>query len=83
MELKEIVEFMLSDKHEDRFIAEYQQLDIRIKKLTDFLEKYKNGELNFKTACDYDLLHSQLAFMKAYQYYLGLRADIEDIDVDI
>ena len=83
MELKEIVEFMLSDKYEDRLIAEYQQLDIRIEKLADFLEKYRDGELDFKPACDYDILHSQLTFMKAYQYYLGLRADIEDIDVDV
>ena len=82
MKLKDTVDLMLSDKYDDRLAAEYQQLDIRIEKLEKMLEKYKNDELDFKPACSYDLLHTQLVHMKCYLNTLEVRADLEEIDID-
>ena len=44
MELKDTVELMISSDYNDRFTAEYVQLDIRINKLKAMLEKYKNNQ---------------------------------------
>ena len=46
MELQDTIELMKSSDFKDRFKAEYYQLDIRIKKLSDMLDKYKAGTLN-------------------------------------
>ena len=44
MELKDTVELMISSDYDNRFRAEYHQLDIRIDKLQTMLEKYKNNQ---------------------------------------
>ena len=79
MELERVIELMKSEDYKDRFRAEYYQLEDRIDKLENMLEKYKAGTLNFTPSCSYDLLNSQLKAMNEYLKYLMIRADIEGI----
>lgn len=72
---------MNSPNYQDRFRAEYLQLKIRIEGLTIMLEKYKDGTLNFKPSCSYELLSKQLNTMKLYMMCLEERAAIENIDL--
>lgn len=79
MELNETIEMMQSADYKERFKAEYYQLKIRINKLSTMLEKYKNGTLNFKPSCSYDLLYRQCRHMIEYARCLEERAEIEDV----
>lgn len=81
MELERIIELMKSEDYKDRFRAEYYQLEDRIDKLANMLEKYKAGTLNFTPSCSYDLLNGQLKAMNEYLQYLTIRAEIEGIEV--
>lgn len=82
MELKDTMDLMTSSDFRDRFKAEYYQLDNRIKGLERMLEGYRNNTLNFEPKCSYDLLHSQLVYMKNYKDVLQRRALVESIDLD-
>lgn len=77
--LSETVEMMNSADYKERFKAEYLQLKIRMKGLSNMLKKYKEGTLNFKPSCSYDLLNGQLKTMNMYASYLEERAEIEGI----
>lgn len=77
--LSETVEMMNSADYKERFKAEYLQLKIRMKGLSNMLEKYKEGTLIFKPSCSYDLLNGQLKAMYMYASYLEERAEIEGI----
>ena len=81
MELERLIELMKSEDYKDRFRAEFYQLEDRIDKLSNMLEIYKAGTLNFTPSCDYELLDSQLKAMKSYLQYLMIRAEIEGIDL--
>ena len=81
MELERLIELMKSEDYKDRFRAEYYQLEDRIDKLENMLEKYKAGTLNFTPSCSYDLLNGQLKVMNLYLQYLIERAEIEGIDL--
>lgn len=81
MELERIIELMKSEDYKDRFRAEYYQLEDRIDKLANMLEKYKAGTLNFTPSCSYDLLNGQLKSMLLYLEYLTERAEIEGIEI--
>ena len=80
MELKDTVELMISDDYNNRFRAEYYQLEVRIDKLQTMLEKYKNNQLDFTPKCSYELLSKQLEAMIQYRDCLLERSIIEDID---
>jgi hypothetical protein len=82
MELKDTANLMVSKDFKDRAKAEYYQLDNRIKGLERMLEGYRNNTLDFVPNCSYDLLHTQLVYMKAYRDVLEERAAIENIDLD-
>ena len=77
--LSETVELMNSADYKERFKAEYLQLRIRMKGLSNMLKKYKEGSLEFKPTCSYDLLNGQLKAMSMYASYLVERAEIEGI----
>lgn len=79
--LRDTVELMTSDDYKDRFLAEYKQLDIRIKGLEAMLDKYKNGVLPFTPKCPYELLYIQLISMSNYRGALIERAKIEEIEL--
>ena len=80
MNLKDTVELMISSDYNNRFTAEYCQLDIRIKKLQDMLKKYRNNQLDFVPSCSYELLSKQLEAMIQYRNCLLERSIIEDIN---
>ena len=80
MELKDTIELMISSDYNDRFRAEYYQLEVRIDKLQTMLEKYKNNQLDFVPSCSYELLNKQLEAMIEYRNCLLERSIIEDID---
>ncbi len=64
---------MKSDDFKERFQAEYIQLKIRYTRLKAMLEKYKAGTLPFKPKCSYELLFTQLVYMKNYMNVLEQR----------
>ena len=81
MELERLIELMKSEDYKDRFRAEFYQLEDRIDKLANMLEKYKAGTLNFTPSCSYELLSYQLQTMNAYKRVLEERAEIEGIEL--
>lgn len=81
MELERLIELMKSEDYKDRFRAEFYQLEDRIDKLANMLEKYKAGTLNFTPSCSYELLSYQLQTMNAYKRVLEERAEIEGIEI--
>ena len=81
MKLNETIEMMTSSDFKERFKAEYYQLKIRHEGLAKMLKGYKQGSLNFKPNCSYDLLHIQLVYMECYINVLEERAKIENIEL--
>ena len=81
MELERLIELMKSEDYKDRFRAEFYQLEDRIDKLSNMLEIYKAGALDFTPSCSYELLNSQLKAMSEYLLYLTIRAEIEGIEI--
>ena len=81
MELERLIELMKSEDYKDRFRAEYYQLEDRIDKLSNMLEIYKAGTLDFTPSCSYELLNNKLKAMNEYLLYLTIRAEIEGIEI--
>lgn len=79
MELRDTVELMNSKDYNDRFKAEYLQLDIRIKKLEYTLNNWNN--LKFQPKCPKQVLMDQLSCMKKYRDSLDTRCIYEDIEI--
>lgn len=80
MELKDTIDLMKSEHHENRFLAEYRQTKIRYEKLHRMIVKYYAGTLAFEPKCGIKLLEEQAAAMGRYLKILEIRAEIEDID---
>ena len=81
MELKDTITEMLSEDYKERYKAEYHQLSIRRKKLSDMLDKWAEDKLDFIPTCSFTLLTAQLSVMSAYLMILKERAHIEGIDL--
>lgn len=81
MELKETVAMMGSEDYKERLKAEYWQTKIRYDKLHSLAVKYDAGTLNFEPKCGIELLKQQLSFMRQYLFVLGVRAELEGIDL--
>ena len=81
MRLEDTISLMTSDDFRDKTKAEYLQLKIRHEGLVRILKGYREGTLDFKPNCSYDLLHTQLVYMECYMNVLEERAKIEDIDL--
>lgn len=81
MELKETIKDMTSEDYKERFRAEYNQVFIRRKKLSDMLDKWGQGELKFEPKCSFYILSTQMAIMSAYILILRERARIENIEL--
>lgn len=87
MELKDTINGMLSDDYKERFVAEYQQTEIRYEKLKKFCdrielaENYGCGE-NIKHDCPLALLRDQQKYMGMYLGCLEKRAILEGISLD-
>ena len=82
MKLIDTIEMMSSPVYQERFRAEYMQLDIRIKALSNVIEKYNNGTLHFTPDCDIKMLIEQLIHMINYRSILRQRAIIENINLE-
>lgn len=87
MTLSETVDRMNSLDYKERFIAEYQQLNIRYKKLKNFCNKievsqYTPAIIEPEHDCPLDLLRDQQHFMGMYLSILEKRAIIENISLD-
>ena len=79
--LLDTIDLMKSADFKDRLKAEYYQLDIRLKKLRDMIEKYELGTLPFKPNCSIELLAAQAQLMEAYLHVLKERARIEKVEL--
>ena len=81
MELKDTIEMMTSSDYRERFVAEYRQLQIRVRKLHRVIRDGKNGKLDFKPDCPLKVLKKQESMMNQYLRVLEERAEIEGIDL--
>ena len=81
MELQDTIKLMNSTDYNERFKAEFLQLQIRIGKLERMLKGYREGTLDFTPNCSYDLLHTQLVYMECYMNVLEERVKIEGIEL--
>lgn len=70
-----------SDNYKERLVGELFEVTFRAEKLSQMLDKYLNGKLDFTPACSYDILHEQFIYMKNYISILGQRCRIEKIDI--
>ena len=70
---------MVSTDYKDRFIAEYIQLETRIKGLETMLNNCDKVLLTFIPSCPRSTYNLQLEYMKKYLAVLEARAKIEDI----
>lgn len=78
MILAETVDNMLGG-YKERFIAEYEQLSIRILKLQNTITTYKRGELDFDPDTPIEILEAQEETMNIYKKILEKRAGYENI----
>ena len=79
--LEDTIPYMLSNDYKDRFMAEYWQTQIRYEKLHSLVIKAEAGTLTFEPFCSIEVLKKQEANMGMYLYQLGVRAEIENINV--
>ena len=79
MDLKDTIEDMISDNYRERFIAEYNQLLIRSRKLKNVIDDYYNDRLTFALRSPISLLEDQYEAMVAYCGILIKRAEAEGI----
>lgn len=70
---------MVSTDYKDRFIAEYIQLETRIKGLETMLSNWDKELLTFIPSCPRSTYNLQLEYMKKYLAVLEARTKIEDI----
>ena len=85
--LEETKDFMMSSDYKERFIAEYQQVKIRMEKLRKYICKIKalethNAALSAPHNCSVYLLNCQYEAMKEYLDILEIRAIIENIELE-
>ena len=83
MKLCETVEGMNSTDYKERFIAEYQQLAIRINGLKAMLDKWDKGELTFSPTCPRSTYNMQIEAMTNYLAVLAATAVMENIELPI
>ena len=82
-DLSQTVELMSSNNYKKRFIAEYAQIEIRIKRLEKLIKSLEDNTCPkcFEPTCDIAILKSQYKTMNAYRATLIFRAAIEEIEL--
>lgn len=83
MMLKDTIDLMTSDDHQDRFIAEYWQTKTRYDRIHRMCVQYEAGTLDFDPVCPLDLLKRQTSCMGRYLKVLEIRAEMEGIDLHV
>lgn len=81
MELRDTIEMMNSADYKERFKAEYCQVAIRYRKLKAMLQRWDNGELDFKPTCPRSTYNIQIKAMEDYIAILEARAVMEGIEL--
>lgn len=81
MDLKETIDLMTSENAEDRFRAEYYQLEARFIALNEMLIKWDLGKLDNKPKTPRLVFNSQLGSMRSYMNTLQERAKTEGIEL--
>lgn len=66
-----------------RMVNEYRELKDRYQKLHKIIVKYEAGTLDFELNCSIELLKRQAKAMGEYLYILEVRAEIEDLALEI
>lgn len=79
MVLGDTVEKMIDGNYKERFIAEYEQLSIRLLKLQNTISTYKSGVLEFDPDTPIEILEAQEETMSIYKKILEKRAGYEKI----
>lgn len=82
MELKDTVKLMLSDDWRDRLKAEWMQVCIRCRKLTEFITAAERGERKYKSDRDKFHLKKQKEAMVMYIIALEHRMKLAGIDFE-
>ena len=82
MDLIDTIEMMGSSDYKERFKAEYAQLVIRYYGLKNMLEKWDNGNLEFKPTCPRSTYNLQIKAMTDYIAVLEARAVMENVDLE-
>ena len=67
----------------ERVVQEYKELKERYNKLHKMIIKYEAGTLDFTPNCSLELLKEQKMYMGEYLRILEIRAEIEDIDLEV
>lgn len=67
----------------ERVVQEYKELEERYNKLHKMIIKYEAGTLDFTPNCSLELLKEQKKYMGEYLRVLEIRAEIEDIDLEV
>ena len=80
--LKETVDLMLSDKWEDRLIAEYWQTKIRYDALHQKLVRYDAG-IDSLSLTDENQMRNQKRLMGEYLYQIEVRAAQEGVNLNV
>ena len=80
MELKDTIEGMTSKDYKERFIAEYNQVSIRLNKLKVTINNY--DKLDYKPNTPKRVLETQSYYMQVYKEILEKRAALEGINLD-
>lgn len=83
IELENTVLLMNSNDYKERFKAEYLQTKIRYNKLYKMLIKYEAKTLEFEPNCSLELLKEQKLHMGNYLRILEIRAEIENIELEV
>lgn len=78
-DLKETTDLMASADYKERFIAEYEQVRIRLVKLVSMCDKWDKGVLDFTPTCPRELYGDQIFYMYGYLTVLRTRARLEGI----
>lgn len=74
-------ELMFSKDYQDRFRAEYYQIETRLEALGGMLKAYVLDELAYEPACSIEFLRDQYLTMRQYRDILLERAQQEGIDL--
>ena len=80
--LERSAELMLSGDYRERMAAEWAQVTIRLRRLQDMLDAYRDGKLGFEPTCPITLLREQALVMQEYVDILEKRAELEDVRLE-
>ncbi|MBO7425117.1 MAG: hypothetical protein J6U23_05515 [Clostridiales bacterium] len=79
MELKDTVGKMVNGSYKDRFVAEYEQLSIRLLKLDNTIRMIKEKTIDYEPESPIEFLEAQAQVMRVYKKILEKRAIKENI----